>query len=67
MWIVGWGSNGEGRIGRSGGGNGLPVASFYGGAWPELSRNRPFGLGLGSGLDGEDESGALNSSGCSVE
>ena len=32
-----------------------------------LSRNRPFGLGLGSGLDGEDESGAVNSSGCSVE
>ena len=31
-----------------------------------LSRNRPFGLGLGSGLDGEDESGAVNSSGCSV-
>jgi len=36
-WIVGWGSNGEGRIGRSGGGNGLPVASFYGGAWPDLA------------------------------
>jgi len=37
MWIVRWGSNGEGRIGRSGGGAGLPAASFYGGAWPDLA------------------------------